>query len=138
MKSWGLKGKNDGAAANYFPVLPLGSASYRLLLLEKDKLFPWGSYKYFSRRRKSDPWVGTVQTFDASTGSYSPVTTRHANKSHTWGSSDDVILESGARRLNTTNANIRMNGNLDSFFQAKYQDHLYEFRTVKNRLVVQE
>lgn len=138
MKSWGLKGKNDGAAANYFPVLPLGSASYRLMLLEKDKLFPWGSYKYFSRRRKSDPWVGTVQTFDASTGSYSSVTTRHANKSHKWGSSDDVILESGVRRLNTTNVLNRMGGDLNSLFQATYQDHLYEFRTVKNRLVVQE
>lgn len=139
MKSWGLKGKSDGAAANYFPLLPLGTTDHRLLLLEKDKTFPWGNYKYFSRRRNSSPWAGPVQTYNAQTGTYSAVTTRHEGNRHTYGSSDDVILESGARRLTLANVKARMNNNLNSYFVAQStvtKDHLYEFRTVKNRLVV--
>jgi hypothetical protein len=135
MSSWGLLGKAAGAKADYFPIVLLGEQPYRLVLQEKDNTWPWSDYKYYSRR-KSTAVTESVNTYDFSTGQYKTEATKFTSKSHSWGSSDDVVLQSGARKATKPNVFALMGNTYDGTITAATGNHQYVFRTVKNRVVV--
>jgi hypothetical protein len=80
------------------------TGKWRLVLVENDM-----KYKYYAMNHvhvEHNPhgnWATNVHTFDMSTGQWSEVNTGFTVKSKKNGNSDDIMLESGARRINLTN-----------------------------------
>ncbi len=93
---------------DYFPLINLSQqgGTWRFVLSDDDKDYP-----DFSQRRSSS-YAGNIQTFHMDTGTWAPVYTGFTTRSHTYGSSDDPIQESGVRRVNEVNLDKRIsNGN---------------------------
>ncbi|MBO6620666.1 MAG: hypothetical protein JJ940_02155 [Balneola sp.] len=89
---------------DYFPLFNLSRTSgpWRFVLTDDDKDYP-----DFSQRR-SDSYAGNIQTYHMDTGTWASVYTGFTTRSHTYGSSDDPIQESGVRRINLNNLNSRL------------------------------
>ena len=84
---------------DYFPLINLTQQGgiWRFVLSDDDKDYP-----DFSQRR-SNSYAGNIQTLHMDTGTWAPVYTGFTTRSHTYGSSDDPIQESGVRRITETN-----------------------------------
>ena len=76
-----------------FPIMALGNDYQRAVMAETDHV-----YNQFSRRR-SGYWGGAVNTYDMETNTWGSKFTEMNAESNYYGSSDDVIPNSGIRRV---------------------------------------
>lgn len=94
---------------------------WRLVLSDDDN-----DYQNYSQRRNSDPYVTMVWTFDMADGNWEHVKTGISSDSHHWGSSDDLIRESGVRRITFGNVSDLMGG-----FNLQYSDLYTKYVTAQ-------
>ncbi len=104
-------------AADFFPLFDLthNPGPWRFILVETDR-----DYRDFSTRRSSEPRVKDVLTYDMSSNSWQVIKTGLSSDSHHYRSSDDIIPNSGFRRITMNNAVNRSNANGDIFVHSPY------------------
>lgn len=111
MRSWSYlflptfqSGYTESSRLSYFPIVPLGSFSWRVLLMEDDTKYPYASGNGRSTLAHN------VWTFNMANGSYSNIYTKVDANNHSSGSSDDLMWHSGISNITEYNVNQRLGG----------------------------